>query len=303
MPVLARKTAILLVCMLIVFVLPVMARATDTLSTIRERKTIIIAHRESSIPFSYLDGHQQAVGYAIDLCMKVVEAVRRELKLPVLAVRYIPVTPANRLQLIAGGDADMECGSTTNTAERKRQVDFSIAYFIASAKMVVRTDSGIKNWSDLRDKTVVTTKGTTNAKTLADRGQIRSLNLKLLESKDHAEGFSMVEQRVAAAFAMDDVLLYGLKASAKNPADFQVTGDSLSTEPYAIVIRKNDPAFKQIVNRELSRLMLDGEIHAIYEKWFQRPIPPQAINLNMPMGHLLRSSIRFPVDDVADLPQ
>ncbi|MFZ6770212.1 amino acid ABC transporter substrate-binding protein [Undibacterium sp. Di26W] len=297
MPTLARKTAALLVC-----ALPVMANATDTLSTIRERKTITIAHRESSIPFSYLDGHQQAVGYAIDLCMKVVDAVRRELKLPTLAVKYVPVTPANRLQLIASGDADMECGSTTNTVERKQQVDFSIAYFIASAKMVVRADSGIKNWSDLRDKSVVTTRGTTNARTLADRGQIRSLNLKLLESKDHAEGFGMVEQRVAAAFAMDDVLLSGLKASAKNPADFQVVGDSLSTEPYAIVIRKNDPAFKQVVNRELSRLMLDGEIHAIYEKWFQRPIPPQAINLNMPMGHLLRSSIRFPVDDVADLP-
>ncbi len=287
----------------VILLLPFSAMASDTLSNIRERKTIIIAHRESSIPFSYLDGQQRPVGYAMDICLKVVDTVRRELKLPALQIKYLAVTPANRLQTIADGAADLECGSTTNTAERRKQVDFSIAYFIAGAKMLVRSDSGIRNWGDLRDKTVVTTKGTTNAQTLADRGQVRSLNLNLIESKDHAEGFAMVAQGKAAAFAMDDVLLYGLRAAAAHPADFQVVGDSLSTEPYAIIFRKNDPAFKHLLNQELSRIMLDGDIYRMYEKWFQQAIPPHNIKLQLPMSQLLRSSLRFPLADVADVAQ
>lgn len=287
--------------LVILLLLPFSAMASDTLSTIRERKTIIIAHRESSIPFSYLDAQQRPVGYALDICLKVVDAVKRELKLPALQVKYLAVTPANRLQMIADGQADLECGSTTNTAERRKQVDFSIAYFIAGAKMLVRSDSGIRNWGDLRGKTVVTTRGTTNAQTLADRGQVRSLNLNLTESKDHAEGFAMVAQGKAAAFAMDDVLLYGLRAAAAHPADFQVVGDSLSTEPYAIIFRKNDTAFKHLLNQELSRIMLDGGIYRMYDKWFMQAIPPHNIKLQLPMSQLLRSSLRFPLEDVADV--
>src|SRR6478672_921702 len=240
--------------------------ADDTLSRIRDSRTIVIAHRESSMPFSYLDDQKQPVGYAMDLCMKVVEAIKRELKLSTLEVRYLPVTPSNRMQMIAEGKADLECGSTTNTAERRKLVAFTVPHFIASARMVVRTDAGIRNWADLRDKKIVMTKGTTNAKTLVDRDKVRSLNIALLESKDHREGFTMVEQRKADAFAMDDVLLYGLRAAAAKPDDFMVVGDSLSTEPYAIMLRKDDPAFKAVVDREVARVMNDNEIHALYDK-------------------------------------
>lgn len=280
---------------------PLAAEAADTLASIRERRAIIVAHRESSMPFSYLGENKRPIGYAIDICMRVVEAVKRELKLPQLEVQYLSVTPANRIAAITEGKADLECGSTTNTRDRRRLVDFSIPYFVASARMAVRTDSGIRNWPDLRDKKIVTTKGTTNAQTLIDRDKIRSLNIALVQSNDHAEAFSMVERREADAFAMDDVLLYSLRASAKRPDDFIVLGDSLSTEPYAIMLGKNDPAFKRIVDMEVARIMNQGEIYALYDKWFKRPIPPNGINMNMPMGQLLRSVVRFPGDKVGDL--
>ena len=295
MPVLMMKIVVLLMLLS-----SQESRASDTLTRISERKTIVIAHRESSMPFSYLDDKKHPIGYAMDICEKIVEAVKRELKLNHLDVQYVLVTPANRMQIIADGKADLECGSTTNTKERRKQVDFSISYFIAGARMLVRADSGIKNWSDLRDKRVVTTKGTTNAQTLIDRDKIRSLNITLLESKDHAAAFAMVERKEADVFAMDDVLLNGLRAAAKNPSDFIVVGDSLSAEPYAILLARQDPDFKHLVDREISRIMLDGEIYAMYKKWFASPIFPNGINLNMPMSHLLRASIRVPSDKVAD---
>lgn len=276
--------------------LPVAAMADDTLDRIRERQRIVVAHRESSIPFSYLDAQGKPVGYAMDICMKIVNAVKRELKLPQLDIVYLPVTPATRMAAIKEGRADMECGSTTNTLERRSEVSFSIPYFLATARALVRADSGVRNWADLRGRRVATTRGTTNAKTLADRDKVRSLDISLLEVKDHAEGFSMVERREADAFAMDDILLYGLRASAKQPSDFVVIGDALSVEPYAVMVSKQDKGFKQIVDREMARLMMDGEVYAIYDKWFNRPIPPLGINLNMPMSPLLRSVIRYPGD-------
>ncbi len=293
-------TAIARIATVILLLVPLACEAGDTLARIRERNAIVIAHRESSMPFSYLDDRKRPVGYAIDICMKVVEAVKREMKLPALNAEFLPVTPANRIAAINEGKADLECGSTTNTRERRKQVDFSIAYFIASARMVVRADSGIRNWSDLRNRKIVTTKGTTNAQTLVDRDKVRSLNITLMESRDHAEAFSMVERGQADAFAMDDVLLYALRASSRNPADFLVTGDSLSTEPYAIMLGKDDPEFKRIVDRKVARVMNDGEIYALYDRWFKQPIPPHGINMNMPMGYLLRASIRYPSDKVAD---
>lgn len=247
-----------------------------------------------------MDGNGKPVGYAIDICMKVVEAVKRELGLPQLEVKFLPVTPSTRIAAIAEGKADMECGSTTNTRERREQVAFGISYFIATAKMVVRANSGIRNWPDLRGMKIVTTKGTTNARTLEERGQVRALRLELLESRDHAEAFAMVESGQADAFAMDDVLLYGLVASAADPSAFRVVGDALSVEPYAIMMRKDDPAFKRLADIELARMMDDGEIFALYEKWFNRPIPPHGINMRMGMSPLLRASIRFPSDKVGD---
>ncbi|WP_334188214.1 amino acid ABC transporter substrate-binding protein [Noviherbaspirillum sp.] len=274
--------------------------AAQTLATIRDTQTVTIAYREASIPFSYLDDNKKPVGYAIDLCLKVADAIKRELKLSQLNVKFVPVTPSNRIPTIMEGKADLECGSTTNNAERRKQVAFTIPHFVAAARMVVRTDSGIKNWSDLRDKRVVTTKGTTTVKLLNDRDKVRALSLKLVEGRDHAESFSMVEKGQAEAFPMDDVLLFGLRANAQNPGNFTVLGDALSAEPYAIMLRKDDAAFKAVVDREMGRIVNDGEIYKLYDKWFKNPIPPKGLNMNMPMGHLLRDMLRFPTDKVGD---
>jgi ABC-type amino acid transport substrate-binding protein len=274
--------------------------AGDTLARIKETQTITIAHREASVPFSYLSENKKPIGYSMDVCLKLVDAIKKELKLPQLSVNYLLVTPSTRIPAIVESKADLECGSTTNNAERRKQVAFSIPHFFATARMLVRTESGIKNWTDLKDKVVVTTKGTTTVKLLNDRDKVRSLSLKLIEGDDHNLSFSMVENGKADAFSMDDVLLYGLRAMAKDSAKFSIVGDSLSTEPYAIILRKDDPNFKGLLDKEMARLMGDGEITKLYDKWFKNPIPPKGVNLNMPMGFLLRDNIRFPSDKVAD---
>ncbi|MFZ6814196.1 amino acid ABC transporter substrate-binding protein [Undibacterium sp. Rencai35W] len=276
------------------------AQAIDTLARIKETQTITIAHREASFPFSYLSESKKPIGYSVDICQKIVDALKKELKSPQLTVNYLLVTASTRIPSIAEGKADLECGSTTNNAERRKQVAFTIPHFFATARMLVRADSGITNWTDLKDKKVVTTKGTTSVKLLNDRDKVRSLGLKLVEGNDHNNSFAMVESFQADAFTMDDVLLYGFRANSKEPAKFAIVGDSLSTEPYAIMLRKDDPAFKSFVDREISRMMGDGEINKLYTKWFQQPVPPKGANLNMPMGFLLRDTIRFPSDKVAD---
>jgi len=277
-----------------------LAQAGDTLAKIRETQTITIAYREASLPFSYLDDKKKPIGYAIDLCLKIAEAVKRELKLPKLDIAYIPVTPSTRIPAIVDGKADLECGSTTNNFERRKQVAFTIPHFVAAARMLVRTDSGIRNWSDLRGKRVVTTRGTTSVKLLTDRDKVRALGLKLVEASDHAESFSKVEKGEAEAFPMDDVLLYGLRAKAKDPSKFVVVGDLLSTEPYAIMLRKDDAPFKTLVDKEMGRIINEGELVKLYDKWFMHPIPPNGLNMNMPMGYLLRDALRFPTDKVGD---
>ena len=276
------------------------AMAADTLSKIRETHKITMAYREASVPFSYLDENKKPIGYSIDLCRRVIDGIRRELKLPTLDVGLLAVTSTTRIPAIIDGKADLECGSTTNNAERRKQVAFTIPHFVAAARMVVRTDSGIKNWADLKGKTVVTTKGTTTVKLLNDRDKVRALALTLKEGRDHSDSFEMVERAEAQAFPMDDVLLYGLRANAKNPAAFAVVGDPLSAEPYAIMLRKDDAAFKALVDREMGRLINEGELTKLYEKWFQHAIPPKNINMNMPMGYLLRTTLQYPTDKVAD---
>ncbi|MFZ6771080.1 amino acid ABC transporter substrate-binding protein [Undibacterium sp. SXout7W] len=272
----------------------------DTLSHIKETQTLTIAHREASLPFSYLSDNQVPVGYAMDICLKIADAIKKELKLPQLKISYLLVNSSTRIPAIVEGKADLECGSTTNNVERRKQVAFTIPHFFATVRMAVRTDSGIKNWTDLKDKKVVTTRGTTTVKLLSERDKVRGLGLKLLEGGDHNASFGMVESFQADAFPMDDVLLYGLIANAKDPGKFSVVGEPLSTEPYAIMLRKDDPAFKTLVDKEMARMMNDGEMTKLYDKWFRKPVPPKGANLNMPMGFLLRDNIRFPSDKVAD---
>jgi glutamate/aspartate transport system substrate-binding protein len=276
------------------------AIAGATLAKIRDTQTITLAYRETTAPFSYLDADKKPIGFTLDLCSKIVDGVRRELKLPQLKVNYLAVTPSTRIAAITSGKADLECGTTTNNAERRKQVAFTVPHFFAGVRMAVRADSGIKNWADLREKKVVTTKGTTTIKLLNDRNKVRALDLNLVEGTDHAESFSKLEKGQADAFVMDDVILFGLRANMKNPADFVIVGDAMSVEPYAIMLPKDDAEFKTLVNREMANMENDGDFRKIYNRWFMSPVPPKGKSMDMPMGYLLRDSIIFPTDKVGD---
>lgn len=274
------------------------AHAGEVLDRIAKSGTVVLAHREASIPFSYMDDQGRPVGYSIDICLRLVDALKLAIRRPDLQVRYIEVTSDSRIPAVRDGKADLECGSTTNNAERRKQAAFTIPHFIASARMIVKADSGIADWTNLRNKTVVTTRGTTNAESIARRSEVRSLHIRLIRAGDHAESFHMVESGKADAFAMDDVLLYGLKASAAHPGAFRVVGEPLTIEPYSIMFSADDRALKSVVDREMARLVESGELAKLYDKWFMRPIPPKNVNLDMPMGRLLRESLRYPSDEV-----
>lgn len=289
------KHGLTLICILA----PLAATAGDTLAKIRDSQSITFAYRQTA-PFSYTNENKQIVGYSIDICLKIAEAVKRELKLPNLKVQYLPVDSTTRFSSIIEGRADMECGSTTNNAERRTRVGFTVPHFFSSVRMVVKNNKGIKNWSDLKDKTIVITKSTTTIDLVNDRSNVRALNIKVLEGRDDAESFAFVEQGKADAYAMDDVLLYSLRSTAKNPAGFTIIGDPLSVEPYSLMFRKDDPAFKKLVDHEMVRLISDGEFQKIYSYWFTQPTGPKGINMNMPMSYLLRDSLAYPSDKTAD---
>ncbi|MFZ6711210.1 amino acid ABC transporter substrate-binding protein [Undibacterium sp. TC9W] len=279
--------------------LPLLAQAGDTIGKIRKTQTLVIGIRETA-PFSYTDENKQPLGYSVDLCLKVAEAIKKELKMPAMKIQFYSVDSTTRFSALLEDKIDLECGSTTNNAERRKKVAFTIPHFFSSVRALVKADSGIKNWPQLRNRTVVTTKSTTTVKLLNDRNDTSSLNIKLVEGNSDQDSFKMVEEGKADAFPMDDVLLYSLRAESKAPASFAIVGDPLSIEPYSIMMRKDDPAFKKIVDSEMLRLIHDNEIYRIYEKWFTKPIPPKNINMNMSMGFLLRDSLRFPTDQVAD---
>lgn len=278
---------------------PAFASASDTLDKVRRTQTIVIGIRETP-PFSFTDANKQPMGYSVDLCLKIVEAVKKELKLPNLKTQFYPIDATTRFTALIENKIDLECGSTTNNAERRKKVAFTIPNFFSSVRALVRVDSGIKNWNQLRNRTVVTTKSTTTVKLLTDRNDTNSLNIKLVEANTDQESFKMVEDHKADVFPMDDVLLYSLRADSKNPAAFAIVGDALSVEPYSIMFRKDDPAFKKVVDTEMLRIINEGEIYRIYDRWFMRPIPPNGTTMNMPMGFLLRDSLRFPTDKVGD---
>lgn len=278
---------------------PAQAAPPPVLQHIQQTGVIRIAHRESSVPFSFV-ANGKPVGYAVDLCLKIADAVRSSLHMPGLRVEWVPVTPANRIAAIAGGKADLECGSTTNNRERREQVAFTIPHYIAGSRMIVKSDSGIARWADLRGKTVVSTSGTTPLAMLRKMDEGGVMQWHLIEAKDHAQAFAMVEAGKADAFVMDDVLLYGLRANASRPTDFRVTGEMLTIEPYAIMLPKGDVEFKKLVDKTLVAAVYDQETPKLYRKWFQAPIPPHGITLDIPMSYLLRDSFKFPSDKVAD---
>ncbi len=267
-----------------------------TLDKIRASGTITLGNRDASIPFSYLDDKQQPIGYAMDLCLKIVDAVKAELKLPNLKVAYQPVTSATRIPLMANGTIDLECGSTTNNAERQKQVSYTITHFVTANRFIAKKADNLMKLDDLKGKTVVSTAGTSNIKQLTELNASRNLGMNILSARDHAEGFLMVDTGRAAAFVMDDILLAGLAANHANPALFAISAEPLSVEPYGIMLRKDDPAFKKVVDAAMVKIYKSGEINAIYEKWFQHPIPPRGINLNIPMGASFKKVVANPTD-------
>ena len=269
---------------------------SGTLKKIKDTGAITLAHRESSVPFSYYDDKQQVVGYAMDLCYRIVDAVKSELKLDKLEVKLNPVTSATRIPLIANGTVDLECGSTTNNTERQRQVWFTITHFVTANRFVSKKSANLKTVDDLRGKTIASTSGTTNIKQITEIGARKGLNLNILAAKDHAEAFLMVETGRAAAFVMDDILLYSLVAGSKAPQDYVISADALSVEPYAIMLRRDDAPFKKVVDQAMIATYKSGAIMPIYEKWFLKPIPPKGINLNVPMSAAFKKVIASPTD-------
>ena len=267
-----------------------------TLKKIKDSGTITLGVRDSSIPFSYLDDNQKPVGYSIDLCMKIVDAVKAELKMPNLNVVMQPVTSATRIPLMANGTIDLECGSTTNNLERQQQVSYVDTTFVTANRLVSKKSSKINKLEDLKGKTLVSTSGTSNLKQVTQLNGDKNLGINVVTASDHSNGFQMVESDRAAAFAMDDILLYSLVASSRSPGDYTISSEALSVEPYGIMVRKGDPAFKKVADNAIVAVFKSGEINKIYNKWFMAPIPPKNINLNLPMSDILKKVIANPTD-------
>ena len=274
------------------------ARVQDsvTLKKIAAAGVISIGYREGSVPFSYLDGNHQPVGYSMDICNQVVAAIRTRLKLKALAVRLVPMTPATRVPLVANGTIDLECGVTTNTPERQRSVAFSVTTFVTESRLVSKRQAPILRIDDMRGKAVVTTIGTTSMRYLNELNQSRRLGMEILAGRDDSDSFLMVASGRAQAYAMDDVLLRSFIANASQPDDYLISHETLSVEPYGIMLNKDDPVFKQAVDEAIVALFRSDEFAPIYRKWFETPIPGQGINLSLPMSDALRKVVQHPTD-------
>lgn len=271
-----------------------------TMQKVRDTGVITLAHRESSSPFSFFDQNKRPVGYALDLCMKVVEALRRELKLPGLRVEYLPVSAAQRIPSIVDGKADLECGNTTNTAARRKQVAFTVTHYFAGGRLLVRGNTNIKRLSDVGSRTVVVNAGSTHAQYL-DAALAKGLfKGRKVEVKDSDAAFAELDAGRADAYLHDDIVLYALRANAKEPQQWEVVGEFTTVEPLAIMLRRNDPEFKKFVDLVLSRAMVDGEANTAYRRWFLNPIPPRGITLGISVSPLLREQFTFPTDKVGD---
>ena len=270
--------------------------ATGTLAKLKRTGTITLGVRDGSVPFSYLDDQQRYIGYSVDLCLKVVDALRAQLALPGLKVKMNPVTSANRIPLIANGTIDLECGSTTNNRERQQQAAFTPTMFVVANRLLSKKSSGIRSLADMKGKTLVVSAGTTGQKLMTVLNAQRRLGMKIVVGKDHPESFLMLDTGRAQAFANDDVLLAAQVAAARAPGDYQLSAEALSVEPYAIMMRRGDPQFKAAVDSALHKFYQSGQLAAAYAKWFTSPIPPRGINLNFPMSPALKAVIAKPTD-------
>ncbi len=291
-----KNTVALLAAAALGFAAAAAGAQEGTLKKVKDSGSITIGHRDASIPFSYYDDKQQPVGYAMDLCLRIVDAVKRDLKMPSLKVSYQLVTSANRIPLMANGTIDLECGSTTNNLERQKTVWFTITHFVTANRWVAKKSAKLDRLAELKGKTIVSTAGTTNIKQMTELNAAQNLGMNIISANGHPESFQMVETGRAAAFAMDDILLYSLVAQARNPGDYHISADATSVEPYGIMVRKDDTAFKRVVDAAMVNVYKSGEISKIYEKWFQKPIPPKGLNLNIPMSPQFKKVVANPTD-------
>ena len=273
--------------------------SAQTLQKVADANKITVSYREASVPFSYLIGSKTAIGFSVELVDAIVEDVRKKTRKPNLEVSYMAVTSQNRIPLMVNGTIDLECGSTTNNSTRAKDVTFSTNIFYTGTRLLTKKDSGIKNYADLAGKTVASTTGTTNAQVIRKYSADKKLDMQIVLGKDHDDSLLLVENDRAKAFAMDDILLFGLRANSKNPAALEVVGDSIQVEPYACFMRKDDLEFKKLVDGTLSRLMKSGEFNRLYTKWFMSPIPPKGVNLNLPMSAELKDNLKTMSDKPA----
>src|SRR3954447_16932828 len=270
---------------------------TGTLKKVKETGAITIGYRDSSIPFSYLDDNQKPIGYAMDICYKIVDAVKKELKLDKLEVKLNPVSSSARIPLMANGTIDLECGSTTNNSDRLKQVAFTNTHFLTATRFVSKKSSKLGSIDDLKGKPVASTSGTTNIKQLTETNAARNLGINIIPAKEHAESFLLVETDRAVAAVLDDILLASFVAGSKDPAAYVISTDACSKpEPYGIMLRKDDPAFKKVVDAATAAVYQSGEGAKIYEKWFWQKIPPKGMNLNAPMAPELKNEFAKPSD-------
>ena len=280
----------------LVLTLPAFAQTTGTLDKVKQSGAITLAYRESSVPFSYLDDKAQPVGFGHEICLKIVDEVKKVTGRADLKVNLQAVTSANRIPLLQNGTIDIECGSTTNNSTRGKQVQFAINYFYTGTKFLVKTGTTVKSIEDLKGKTIVSTAGTTNIKGMTEINAAKNLGMNIISANGHPEAFQMVETGRAVAFVMDDILLYSLAAQSRNPKDYAISAEALSVEPYGIMMRRDDPAFKKVVDNAMVQTYKSGAISGIYDKRFQKPVPPRGINLNVPMSEQFKKVIKNPTD-------
>jgi len=291
-----NRTVLATVLATTLFSAPVFAQEANTLKKIKDTGVITLGHRESSIPFSYYDDKQQVIGYSHEIMLKAVDAIKADQKIDKLEIKLMPVTSANRITLVQNGTVDIECGSTTNNTERQKQVAFSNTIFVIGTKLMAKKDSGLKDFPDLAGKNVVTTAGTTSERLLRKMNEDKKMGMNVISAKDHGESFLTLETGRAVAFMMDDALLYGEIAKAKRAADWMVFGTAQSKEAYGCMLRKDDPAFKKVVDTAIAKLMTSGEAEKIYTKWFLNPIPPKGLNLNMTLSDEVKALYKAPND-------
>jgi glutamate/aspartate transport system substrate-binding protein len=272
----------------------------STLAKIQNGNSISIGHRETSVPFSYVDTNNQVIGFSQDICNRIIDAVKAKTGRPDLRVRFIPVTSQNRIPLVQNGTVDLECGVTTNLTARQNQVAFSNTFFVATTRLLTRKDSGIKDFADLAGKTVVTNQGTTSERLLRKMNEEKKMNMQIISAKDYGEGRVTLETGRAVAYMMDDVLLAGARSLTAKPADWVIVGTPQSSEAYGFMLRKDDPEFRKLVDDVMIHEMKSGDIKTMYDKWFMKPVPPKGINFDFPMSEGLEKLYAAPNDKSFD---